>query len=557
MNASSSSLIRGGCLIGLCILFCAGAASAATGTTRPSALAGGWYPADPAVLGETLDQLLDSASARPVTGTIRALIVPHAGYRFSGPTAAAAFSLVRGGDYDRVIVLAPSHRAAFHGLSIADVDAYETPIGPVPLDTAAIRKLRQSPLVTSVAEAHVAEHAIEIELPLLQWALKSGWRLVPILVGNLAPEDYAAAADLLRPLADQHTLIIASSDFTHQGPRFGYQPFPADDELPQHVRTLDDGAIERILAMDGAGLLAYRERTGITMCGIRPVAVLLDLLTPGAEVQRVAYATSGEITGDWGNSVSYAALAVTAPAPLSEKGAPSEAHADSQGLSEQAMRRLHGLAKLGVDRATLGRSEVPDAEILSAVDGLPPELQRHAGAFVTLWKNGELRGCIGHVPNDVPVYEAVLQSGVNAARNDRRFRPVQPDELADLELEVSVLTPPRPIDSIDAFEPGKHGITIRKDGHYAIYLPEVAPQMGWDRETTLSHLARKAGLPADAWREGAQLEIFTSIHYQAPYETGQADQASVAGATGGLGGTPRARNGSQPGETAQTTDSSD
>lgn len=493
----------------------AGVAVAAT--NRPSALAGTWYPADPATLTETVDGLLDAAKGAPPDGIIRALIAPHAGYRYSGATAAAAFALVRGGQYERVILLAPSHRSGFHGLSIASVDAYETPLGEVPLDLDAIDRLRRSPMVQSVAQAHASEHAIEIELPFLQRALQPGWRLVPILVGDVGPEDYPAAADLLRPLADGRTLVVVSSDFTHYGPRFGYVPFPPDDRLAEEIKGLDDAAIEHIVARDGPGLLEYRARTGITICGYRPLVLMLELLPPRALVHRIAYATSAQLTGERTHSVSYAALAVTAPRPLSEsESGPGESTAPA-GLDPEALKRLHGLAVLGVRRAALGRDGVPDDEVLGALNGLPPGLQRQAGAFVTLWKQGELRGCVGHVPNDLPVYEAVLISGVNAARNDRRFQPVRAEELDALEVEVSVLTPPRPIESIDSFQPGEHGITLRKGEHYALYLPEVAPKMGWDRETTLSQLALKAGLPADAWREGASFEIFTSAEYRAPY----------------------------------------
>jgi len=151
------------------------------------------------------------------------------------------------------------------------------------------------------------------------------------------------------------------------------------------------------------------------------------------------------------------------------------------------------------------------------VSDLPPRLSRPAGAFVTLWSRGRLRGCIGHVPNDLPLYRAVLQSAYQAARTDHRFKPLTAGELDDLEVEVSVLSVPQPIASADDFRPGKEGITLRKGDHYGLFLPEVATEMGWDRETTLSELALKAGLKADDWREGASFEVFSTIHYQAPY----------------------------------------
>lgn len=504
------------------------------GTVRPSALAGAWYPGDPDRLRAKVDEMLDAARPAPVAGTIRALIVPHAGYVYSGPTAATAFDLVRGRAYDRVLILAPSHHSGFAGLSVATVDAFETPLGQVQLDLDAVSRLRRSPLFKDEPQAQAQEHAIEIELPLLQRALQPGWRLVPVLVGQLAPQDYQTAAGLLRPLADEKTLVVVSSDFTHHGPRFDYQPFPQDDQLPERLRTLDEGAIERIQAHDGPGLLDYRERTGITVCGVRPLALLLEMLPAAARVERVAYNTSGAITGDWGNSVSYAALAITAPAPLAgpradpapapaatlgtaEVASPLASSAGESALSGDDLQRLHRLAVLGIQAAVLGDSDARAQALRTEVAALPERLKSPAGAFVTLKRHGDLRGCIGYIRGVKPLYQAVLENGINAAKNDYRFNPVEPKELEGLDVEVSVLSPLTPIASWDEFKVGEQGITLTKDGHAAVFLPEVATEQGWDREQTLTNLARKAGLPADAWRQGASFEVFTSTQYKAQF----------------------------------------
>jgi AmmeMemoRadiSam system protein B/AmmeMemoRadiSam system protein A len=494
--------------------------SAAATTVRESALAGTWYPADAKELAADIDALLAEAHASAPPSDLRALIVPHAGYAYSGKTAAAAFALVRGRTFRRVIVLAPSHHSGFHGLSIADVDAYATPLGQVPLDRQAVAQLRKSSLVISDPTAHAHEHSIEIELPFLQRALEPGWRLIPILVGDLDEGDYPQAAALLRPLADVQTLVVVSSDFTHFGPRFGYMPFAPDAEAGQRIRALDDGAIEQIRARDGPGLLKYQAKTGITVCGYRPLALLLYLLPSDAKVQRLAYTTSGELTGDWLNSVSYAALAVSSPAPFFVgRGAASDDAGKS--ISEADLRRLHRLAVLGVKRAVFGKSDALDREIRQAFVGLPPELEAPTGVFVTLWRGGMLRGCVGYVLDDKekkPLYRAVLENGVNAASRDYRFLPVGKDELGDLDVEVSVLSPPRPIASPADFQVGKEGIILQKGDHYALFLPQVAGEMGWDREETLAQLARKAGLPGDAWREGATFEVFTTTKYTDSYD---------------------------------------
>jgi AmmeMemoRadiSam system protein A len=159
------------------------------------------------------------------------------------------------------------------------------------------------------------------------------------------------------------------------------------------------------------------------------------------------------------------------------------------------------------------------------LEGLPERLQAPSGAFVTLKRDGRLRGCIGYIQPKKPLYQAVLENGANAAVNDRRFWPVASGELSGLEVEVSVLTPPEPIASYEDFRVGEQGIILRKDGRRAVFLPEVAAEQGWTREETLSHLAQKAGLGPDGWREGASFEVFTSRKYVAPYAPSEVAEA--------------------------------
>ncbi|HHH38246.1 MAG TPA: AmmeMemoRadiSam system protein B [Sedimenticola sp.] len=504
----------------LLVFFLLSLASAAMATgdrVRPSALAGrGWYPGDPAQLRQTVDRLLDGAGTVRLESRLplRALILPHAGYSYSGATAAKGLALVRGHSYRRVLLLAPAHRVWFEGLSILDVDAYQTPLGKVPLDRAAIRELRRSPLVGDHPRAHAREHSIEIELPLLQEALAPGWKLVPVLVGELNGEQYRQAAELLRPLADEQTLVLVSSDFTHYGKRFDYTPFPADARVAERIRDLDQGALKRILAGDLDGFLGYRRKTGITICGYRPIALLLAMLPPDARLEQVAYATSGELTGDYHNSVSYAVVAVTSKQPLAGSDPPA---AGATALTRGDMELLHRLAVMGIEQAVLGADADRERRLKRLEERLPAALKRPAGAFVTLKEEGQLRGCIGYIAPVKPLYRAVLENGYNAARRDYRFQPVNADELPALEVEVSVLTPPRPIPSWRDFRVGEQGIILEKGGRRAVFLPEVAREQGWDREQTLSHLARKAGLPADAWREGARFQVFESRTFQAPY----------------------------------------
>lgn len=500
----------------LCSLILAATAIAAPAErTRPAAVAGSWYPGDPAQLRAYLDDLLQGdAPERKDSGPVRALISPHAGYMYSGAVAAAGYRLVRGQAFKRVLLLGPSHHGGFHGLSIADATHYETPLGPIPLDLEAVKRLRGSPLVTSDPDAHRDEHSLEMQLPLLQRALQPGWRLVPILVGRMQPGDYATAAQLLRPLLDDHTLVVVSSDFTHYGPRYGYLPFPDDGKTAARLDALDRGSLDHILHKDPQGFLDYKARTGTTICGYQPIALLLHLLPPDSTGQLVAHATSGELTGDYENSVSYLSIAFREPARPADP--PKTTSADR--LSPGDMRLLHRLASVAVETAARPGDKEAEERLQRLQEDLPPELKTPAGAFVTLRRpDGELRGCVGYIQPREPLYKAVAVNGISAARKDWRFPPLRPQELAGLNIEVSVLTPPKPIDSYKDFTPGEEGVILEKDGHSAVFLPEVAKEYGWTREQTLNHLAQKAGLPEDAWRQGASFETFRTQSFTAPY----------------------------------------
>lgn len=502
----------------LCLAIAAPASVASAESVRPSVLAGAWYPGEPNELAQLVDDLMDRAPAKAPAGPVRALVVPHAGYRFSGATAAEAYALVRGKEYRRVLVLAPSHYGRYRGLSVAEVEAYETPLGKVPLDRDAVAHLRRSSLVQAHAAAHAREHSIEIELPFLQQSLAPGWKLVPVLVGGLNDDDYAQAAALLRPLLDAQTLLVVSSDFTHYGRRFGYLPFPRDEATAAAIRELDDGAIRLIEENNRVGFLDYQRRTGITICGYRPLALLLALLPGDATVERLGYTTSGELTGDYRNSVSYQAMVVMRERPLAALEGDGAGAAQASGrIDRDELALLHRLAVMAVESAVLGYDPEREREAERLIATLPESLKRPSGAFVTLERDGQLRGCIGNIQARNPLFLAIMKNGVNAAVNDRRFRPVAADELDDLTVEVSVLTPLRPIADLEDFRVGEQGIVLSKQGRRAVFLPEVAVEQGWDREQTLSHLSKKAGLSKDAWREGARFEVFESIKYGAPY----------------------------------------
>lgn len=272
-------------------------------------VAGSWYPAGPEELTRQLDDYLrtvDGATDAPETPVV-ALIAPHAGYVYSGTVAGAGFRYLRGCSFARVVLLGPSHHAAFQGAALPSASLYVTPLGEVPIDTAAVARLADLPGMTVNDRPFQPEHCLEMEIPFLQHTLVPGWRLLPVLIGGASgPEGCSLVSDALLPLVGPDTLLVVSSDFTHFGPRFDFTPFRHD--VPEKIRELDMGAVDRILAFDRVGFQRYVDRTGATICGRRAIDVLLGVLPGNLETSLVAYDTSGSITGDWVHSVSYASL---------------------------------------------------------------------------------------------------------------------------------------------------------------------------------------------------------------------------------------------------------
>lgn len=276
---------------------------------KQSSLAGTWYAGDEAGLRRQVDGFLKAPSGPPL-GSLAGLVVPHAGYAYSGRVAGAAYATLAGGSYRRAIILAPSHFAAFRGATLLDIDVFETPLGRIAVDAEAMSRLQRQPLFRDDPEPYRDEHSLEIQLPFLQRVLPEV-RVLPALLGSLADEDYAVLARGLRTVLDERTLFIVSSDFVHYGWRFGYLPFPADG--PEHVRAglrdLDMGAINYVCAGDGTGFRDFVARTGATICGRVAISAFLTVHSAMGRGRLLMYSTSLDVTGDYEHSVSYASIA--------------------------------------------------------------------------------------------------------------------------------------------------------------------------------------------------------------------------------------------------------
>ncbi|MBF0433455.1 MAG: AmmeMemoRadiSam system protein B [Fibrobacteria bacterium] len=468
-----------------------------------SSLAGSWYSDKEEVLREQLSQFAKAIDGNGNLISPMALILPHAGYRYSAQTAMYALSSVTK-TYKRVVVIGPSHRVPLQDqFSVPDVSHYETPLGQVPLDLEFINQLKKHDLFMTNHQVHKVEHSVQIQLPLLQYQLKN-FRLVPIVAGQCGMPAIKEAAKIIRGLVDETTLVIASTDFTHYGGNFGYVPFT--DDIPANIKKLDNGAYEFIKAKDPEGFLGYCKKTGATICGRVPVAFLLAMLPESSKAVMTYQTTSGAITGDYDNSVSY--ISASFPGSWTKETDKKEGENGTGGLSDQDKSLLLELARASI-QFYLDKGKQPVLKDLGKEEGRISEAVKvPRAAFVTLKENGRLRGCIGDILPRVPLYQSVMRNAVNAAVNDYRFKQVKPEDLNGLRLSVSALTVPKQVSSYRDIRIGTDGVILRKRGRSAVFLPQVAPEQGWNVEETLTHLATKAGLHHEDWKEGAQFEVF-------------------------------------------------
>ena len=475
----------------------------------------GWYEPNSEALGKEIAGYYQQADVKPISDVI-AMILPHAGYRFSGKTAVRALKTTDK-KYERIVVMGPSHTTYMEEmLSVPRVTHYETPLGQIPLDVNFINKLLEYPEFGSLPYAHTEEHSVQIELPLLQYSRKD-FKLVPIVAGHCSPETIRRAGSILKSLVDEKTLVIASSDFVHYGPRFSYVPFR--DNVPEQIKKVDMGAYEHIANLDCEGFVNYKQTTGATICGYVPIATLLSMLDKPVEAHLIEYLTSGELTGDYTHSVSYLSVVFSGEWPKSADTVPKPNNLE---LSEKDKKQLLALARKTI-LYYLRKKQVPQpSEFGPDFVGTSEAMRVPRAAFVTLKKNalvqksGEekaqevslLRGCIGDIFPRRPLYQSVIGNAINAAVNDRRFPPVTIDECNDITIEISALTSPQPISSPDEIRIGTDGVVLNKDGLSAVFLPQVATEQGWNLNQLLTNLSLKAGLPGDAWKEAASFLVF-------------------------------------------------
>jgi MEMO1 family protein len=461
-----------------------------------SPFSGSWYPEDPDDLLELICGLFARSEER--TGRYLAkpvgLVVPHAGIVYSGAVAAAAYRHLQRHRPDRVVLLGFAHRGSPPGVWIPEVRAIRTPLGDSTVDAGAAAELLKDGGFRAMRESVLCDHSIEIQLPFLQYAAP-GARLLPVYVSHLSTEARAAAAGRLAELAGPGTVFVASSDFTHFGRSFSYQPFPVDRRTGDRLQDLDERTIDHASSLRPEMFLGSLRTTGSTVCGSEPIALLLETMrrieSSGDEIfqETLDYQTSGEITGDFHHSVSYAALGYF---PFRSFELSAE---DGALLVESARQTLARYLETG-EREPVRPGRAPEA------------LERRAAAFVTLHAGGELRGCVGRRGTGEPLTDSVPALTLAAALEDSRFEPVRRGD-AGLDIEVSVLSPAKRIPDPSAFLVNTHGAIVETEFARGLLLPQVAPEHGWNAAQFLEALARKAGLSPRAMSDpAASLHVF-------------------------------------------------
>lgn len=471
----------------------------ATRKDRTPAVAGSFYPDDPAELRKMVSAFLAAAKKGPLPGLLRALVVPHAGYVFSGGVAASGYNQIDPEyPYHRIFILASSHRVYLEKASVYVGGDYLTPLGKVEVDgevSAALAKDRAH--FTDDPAAHVAEHSVEVQLPFLQVVMKKPFKIVPIVLGTQSSEICRGIAAALKPYFTKENLFIVSSDFSH---------YPAYDAAVKvdaataeaYCANKPDRFLEALRANDRLRI----PNLDTSMCAW-PAGLTLLFLTegnPALSFTRVDYQNSGDIKsyGDKSQVVGYNAIAVSEGA---EKPSFELTAADKTNLLK--------IARQTIEAASRSQALPP-----LKPEAYGPALMTKAGAFVTLRIGNALRGCIGIFESDNPLYDVVQEMAIASSTQDPRFRPVQASELKDIRIEISVLTPMRKIKDIKEIQLGKHGIVVQKGLRRGTFLPQVATETGWTLEEFLGHCAEeKAGIGWNGWKQ-ADIFIYEALIFE-------------------------------------------
>ncbi|MGB9596214.1 MAG: AmmeMemoRadiSam system protein B [Candidatus Poribacteria bacterium] len=486
------------CIISILFIFVScGRAESEIRVRQATHADGLWYPNTATKLAETVDGYLANVKDQPVSGKIIGLISPHAGYRFCGQVMAHSYNQIKGKNFDTVVLVGPSHHYSFPGVAVYDSGVFRNPLGDVEVDSVIANQLiKQNSAIKSYPAPHIPEHSLENQIPFLQRTLKN-FKIVPILISDQSKQNCDMLSNALaNVLKGKNVLLVASTDMTH---------YPVYDQAVK-ADKFTMNALETMNSDEMRKRFDEYMKKGISelhcmLCGEGAVFVVMDTAKKlGANsVKVLKYANSGDVPeGSKDRVVGY----MSAVFYGSEKK--NTSNMDTP-LDEEQQKILLKLA-----RNTIETYLKTGKRINFETDD--ERLKVKQGAFVTLRKHGNLRGCIGHILPVEPLCDTIIDMAIASATEDPRFRRVTLDEMKDIDIEISVLSVPRRVKSADEIELGRHGVIVSKGMRKGVFLPQVATETGWDKVTFLEHLcADKAGLPKDAWKDkDTVLEVFTA-----------------------------------------------
>lgn len=457
-------------------------------TNRKPYAAGRFYSDNPTELKIQLQQLFSKAQEKRSKNTPLAIIVPHAGYAFSGEVAASAYNQIDPNcKFEHIFIIGSSHTTAFEGASVYCSGDYETPLGIVRVDQELVQKLVvENKLLKCYPEPHLYEHSLEVQLPFLQYHLKTTFKIVPIIIGSATAETAKKLAAILKPYLNEKNLFVISSDFSHY-PRY------------ENAVKVDLATAEAILMNKASKLIAALDDNkkkkipglSTSLCGWSSVLTLLNMTEeiPDISVDVLQYKNSGDSpSGGKDGVVGYCAISFT---PAKQKSQTNEFSISDED-KKYLLKLAHDTIAEHIRKGTT--PEVDDSDLSTAI-------KSPCGAFVTLTKDHKLKGCIGRFDPDEPLWKVVQTMAISAATKDYRFSPVLSGEIDQLEIEISVLTPLKRIKSLDEFVLGEQGIYIKKGDLHGTFLPQVATSTGWNKEEFLGHCAKeKVGIGWNGWK---------------------------------------------------------
>jgi len=453
---------------------------------RPPYFAGKFYPENKDVLNNLINSFIQKTEPSQNNLKPQIIISPHAGYVFSGQTAISSFILLQNFDYNNIIIIGPSHQQIADNLLIYTGNAISTPLGQINTNPDINQVLLSNKYCQADNQAHQNEHSIEVQIPLLQKTIKTNWRINMGLINTNDQTTLTEITETITRIISQtpNTLLVISSDLSHY-PNYQnanlYDKKIIDAILSKNTEKLDQ-EINLIKTQNIPGLETCA-------CGLSPIKIAMAIASKlNLTGKLVHYSNSGDSDyGDKNNVVGYGSIVFF------------KTELDSQQLLNQTEQKIAMDMAINAIKQKLNLTTKKNNSIEYKNH---PIFMEPRGLFITLYKNNQLRGCIGLIEPVKKLYQAIPEMAASAAFNDPRFKPLSADELDQIKIEISVLSPLEKIDDINQIKLGQHGVVIKSNQNSGVFLPQVAVETNWTKQQFLEHLCSdKAGLNKNCYLE--------------------------------------------------------